>query len=114
MTNKFENADDNAALAMEQKMRADKLEAKLQENLEKAYEHNEDECKRCMAKVEVKQSLLLEETEKRVRQDTAIEIFSELFSKEDFVIINGAQSIPFVEMFLIEQLAQKYGVEVEE
>lgn len=47
----IKEADNNAALAMEQKLRADRLETQLQACLEKAYEHNEEECKRCITKV---------------------------------------------------------------
>lgn len=81
-------------------MRADRLETQLQANLEKAYEHNEDECKRCMEKVEPKQSFLLEETEKRVRQETAKEIL--------YNVGNHYSGAWLVELY------KKYGFEVEE
>lgn len=58
-----------------------------------------------MAKVEAKQSLLLEETEKRVRQETAKELLQELFSE---AMQYGKSTVG------IEWMAQKYGVEVEE
>lgn len=80
-------------------------EEKLQANLEKAYEHNEDECKRCITKVEAEQSLLLDETEKRVRQETAKELLQELF---DEAMRYGKTTDG------IEWMAKKYGVEVKE
>lgn len=74
----MKEADENAALAMEQKLRADKLETKLQANLEKAYDHNTEECKRCMNKVEFKQQCAEEVLKEQIRKETAKQIIGEL------------------------------------
>lgn len=94
----------------------------LQENLEKAYEHNEDECKRCIQKVEAGQSLLLEETEKRVRQETAKAILKELKflyaeRQKEYTNWDGNKINAVTTEWLnadIEGIAEEYGVEVEE
>lgn len=98
-----EEADENAALAIEQKMRTDKLYEKLQSNLEAAYEHNTEECKRCMDKVEVKQQCAEEALKEQIRKETAREILQVLY-EEAMRYRKTTDGI--------KHMAHKYGVEV--
>lgn len=105
-------------LVILEKARAERIKDDLQANLEKAYVHNEDECKRCMTKVEAEQSLLLEETEKRVRQETAEKILKDLLAliinNENFSRSVFGWSTENIKSLIKLYIKNKYGVEVEE
>lgn len=105
--------DENERLSVALKLaqtRANDAEEKLRANLEKAYEHSEQECNRCMEKVEFKHGLSLDATEERVRKETAKEILTYVGNLSD----DCDDRIKLKDYQWHKNLCQKYGVEVEE
>lgn len=91
----------------------EKLKAEREGNIEKALDHNEEECKRCMEKVEIKQNLLIEEIEERVRKETAEEIFERLKPQTHQGVDMGGFFVEIrLHMHDLIWLEAKYGVKV--
>ncbi len=75
------------------------------ERIEKAYEHNVTECKRCMNIVDMKHQFAMESMKEHIRKETAKEILTTL---KDWCNRNTPIAVD------IQELAEKYGVEVDE
>lgn len=91
-------------------------EAKIQSNLEKAYEHNTEECKRCMSKIEIKQQCAEDDLKEQIRKETAKEILQPLYEKADISTHDENNDFAYVCFQFRSRIlakAKKYGVEIE-
>lgn len=86
------------------KAETEELNAKLQTRLEKAYEHNIEECNRCMDKVNFKHKMQMDCVKDQIRKETAEEILREMISWNDEKIDTAD---------FVEAMSNEYGVEVD-
>lgn len=92
-------------LAYKNKEEAEGKDTEIIERIEKAYEHNVAECERCMRKVDIKHQFALESMSRQIRKEVAKEIL-QCWYNENKALGN--------EQDYVLELAEKYGVEMDE
>lgn len=102
-------------IAYKNKEQAENKDECMIERIEKAYEHNVAECKRCMKKVDIKHQFAMESMKEHIRKETAKEILQDIFSDNDCGDLGEFCDIGWViPMSKSKEYFKKYGVEVDE